>query len=106
MFFPKGDFGAIKEISGSWEALLAKASAEIFKPGAMLTPYNILGSVIIINFVAVPRSTNMVGVPYLFNIPTAPDTKSAPTSCGSSVRIIKPVLIPLFTIIVFTLKIF
>ena len=72
----------------------------------MLTPYNILGSVIIINFVAGPRSTNMVGVPYLFNTPTAPDTKSAPTSCGSSVRIIKPVLIPLFTIIVFTLKIF
>lgn len=85
-------FGASISTRGSFAVPLTRESSEPLIPGEMTPPINSLSALMILNVVAVPKSTTIKGLfsPYLTMAETQLTILSAPTSRASSQRIFRP----------------
>jgi len=102
IIFPTGS----APMRGREAVLPDRASNDNLGPGAIAPPSiaPLLSSANILR--QVPTSMNMQGVGYLLFAATPPHTRSLPSTEGSSIFILSPVLIPGETIIGFTLQSF
>ena len=78
MFLPTQFSGFVKLIEGRSAVPEARASREIFTPGAIVQPLNSPSSSITRIFVAVPKSATRQGSGYFAIAATAPEIRSAP----------------------------